>query len=113
MTGSAFSLSVLVAGEGFAVTTGEPVIGGLRGSPRHFFCADCMSWMFTRVDGAGDLVNVRTPMFDDMTGLDPFMETMTAEKLPWATTPAARSFEGFPEPADYPALMSAYAERTA
>ncbi|MCI3133203.1 GFA family protein [Phenylobacterium aquaticum] len=48
MTASAFSLSVLVPAAGFTVTAGEPVIGGLHGSPKHFHCPHCMSWMFTR-----------------------------------------------------------------
>jgi hypothetical protein len=111
MTASAFSLSALVPGSAFAVTAGEPVIGGLHGSPRHFFCPYCMSWLFSRIDAAGDLVNVRTPMLDDMSGLDPFMETMTAEKLPWAVTPARRSFKGFPDTSEYPALMAEFAAR--
>ena len=38
MSASAFSLSVAVPAEGFAVTAGEPVIGGLHGTTRHFFC---------------------------------------------------------------------------
>ncbi len=36
MTASAFSLSIALPAEGLAVTRGEPVIGGLHGSPRHF-----------------------------------------------------------------------------
>jgi hypothetical protein len=58
-------------------------------------------------------VAVRTTMLDDPSGLDPFIDTMTAEKLPWAVTPAVVSFEGFPPPEDYGALMQAFAERRA
>ena len=47
MSASAFSLSVAVPTAGFAVKTGEPVIGGLHGNPRHFFCPHCLSWMFS------------------------------------------------------------------
>jgi hypothetical protein len=108
MTASAFSLSALVECEGFEVTAGEPVAGGLRGATRHLFCPHCLSWMFTRPEGLDAFVNVRTPMFDDMTGLDPFIETMTAEKLPWAVTTAAHSFERFPEPDAFEPLMAAY-----
>ena len=36
MTASAYSLSVAVPSEGFAVTKGEPVIGGLHGATRHY-----------------------------------------------------------------------------
>ncbi|MBA4013921.1 MAG: aldehyde-activating protein [Phenylobacterium sp.] len=109
MTASAFSLSVLTPAAGFAVTEGEPVIGGLHGATRHFFCPHCKSWMFTRPDGAEHLVNVRTTLLDDPSGLDPYMETMTAEKLPWAVTPAVESFEGFPPVEVYAPMMKAFA----
>ena len=36
------------------------------------------------------------------------METQTAERLPWASTGAARSFDRFPEMAEYPVLIAAY-----
>jgi hypothetical protein len=64
MTGSAFSLSAAFPSNAFSVTKGEPVIGGLHGSPRHYFCPHCMSWLFTRPDGF-DFVNVRATMLDD------------------------------------------------
>jgi hypothetical protein len=109
MTASAFSLSALYPAAAFEVTAGEPVIGGLRGETRHFFCPRCMSWMFTRPQGAEHLVNVRATLLDDATGFTPFMETFTREKLPWATTPAVRSFDGFPAFEDYAGLIEAYA----
>jgi len=40
--------------------------------------------------------------------LHAFIETETAEKLPWATTPAKRSFERFPAMEDYAGLMQDY-----
>jgi len=51
MTASAFSLSVLYPSASFEVVQGEPVIGGLHGATRHFFCPHCMSWLFTRMPG--------------------------------------------------------------
>jgi hypothetical protein len=96
MTGSAFSLSALFAAGDFEVTDG---------ATRHFFCPHCMSWMFTRPEGAD--------LFDDPSGLEPYMETMTAERLPWVSTPAVEGFEGFPQPAEYGRLMGAYAARAA
>lgn len=111
MSASAFSLSSLYPAAAFEVTAGEPVIGGLHGSPRHFFCPHCMSWMFTRPDEVGDVVNVRATLFDDTSGYAPFMETYTVEKLPWAATGATHSFERFPEPQDYPPMLKAFAER--
>src|SRR5687768_3005685 len=64
MTGSAFSVSTMYPVAGFEVTAGEPVIGGLHGPVKHFFCPYCMSWVFTRPDQADWLVNVRATMFD-------------------------------------------------
>ena len=46
MTASAFSLTLTLPSEGFAVVQGEPVIGGLHGPTRHYFCPRCKSWMF-------------------------------------------------------------------
>ena len=109
MTGGAFSLSALTPSAGFAVTEGDPVIGGLHGATRHYHCPHCMSWLFTRPEGADAFVNVRTPMLDTAGAFPPFMETMTSERLPWATTPAQHSFEGFPTMDDFGRLMAAYA----
>jgi hypothetical protein len=111
MTGSAFSLSAVFPSSGFAITRGEPVIGGLHGSPRHYFCPHCMSWMFTRPDGF-DFVNVRTTILDDPSGFPPFIETYTSEKLPWATTPAPVKFAKFPAIEEYTELMKNYARWT-
>ena len=88
---------------------GEPVIGGLRGPTRHFFCPYCMSWMFTRPDGFDSIVNIRVTMLDDPRPFPPFIETYTSEKLPWASTPAVRSFEKFPAFEEYEGLARDYA----
>lgn len=109
MTASAFSLSVLVPAKAFSVTEGDPVIGGLHGPTRHFFCPYCMSWMFTRPEGADWLVNVRATLLDDAAWFSPFMETCTRERLAWASTPAAHSYEAFPALEAYEGLLKAYA----
>ncbi len=96
MTASAFSLSVAVPAEGFKVTAGEPVIGGLHGASRHFHCPHCKSWLFTRPEGMDEMVNVRATMLDDASWFVPFAETCRAEGLPWATTGARHSFDGIP-----------------
>ncbi|MDP3660190.1 GFA family protein [Phenylobacterium sp.] len=108
MTSSAFSLSAAIPADGFAVTGGEPVIGGLHGASRHCFCPHCMSWMFTRPEGMDWFVNVRTAMLDNAAELPPFVETWTREKLPWATTPAAHSYEALPPDDAYEGLIKAY-----
>lgn len=113
MTASAFSLSSLYPAARFAVTAGEPVIGGLHGATRHYFCGYCLSWLFTRPEGMDDLVNVRATMLDDAYDYRPFIETFTREKLPWATTGAPHSFEGFPPMERYPALLEAFSQARA
>jgi hypothetical protein len=72
MTASAFSLSAGFPSEGFTVTKGEPVIGGLHGATRHYFCPHCMSWMFTRAEGFDWFVNLRATMLDDPSWFTPF-----------------------------------------
>jgi hypothetical protein len=111
MTASAFSLSALHPSNGFKVTLGEPVIGGLHGATRHYFCGHCMSWLFTRPEGMDDFVNVRATIMDDAQSFSPFIETYTDEKLPWAMTPAVHSFKKFPSPESFPALLSEFAKQ--
>ena len=112
MTASAFSLSALYPSSGFKVTLGKPVIGGLHGATRHHFCAHCMSWLFTRPDGMDEFVNVRATIMEDAESFSPYIESCTDEKLPWATTTAVHSFNKFPSPDDFPALISEFANRS-
>lgn len=111
MSASAFSLSALIPSEGFSLTQGEPVIGGLHGEHRHYFCPFCMSWMFTRPAGTDTLVNVRATMLDDPSGFTPFVDMCTSEKLPWATTPAVHHTETLPTFEEFERLVRAYAAR--
>lgn len=108
MTASAFSLSSLYDSDRFSVTQGDPVLGGLKGATRHYFCPDCLSWMFTRPEGMDALVNVRATLLDNAATYRPFVETFTSEKLPWATTGAAHSFETFPPPESFPQLLAEF-----
>jgi hypothetical protein len=109
MSASAYSLTAMVPSTGFEVTCGEPVIGGLHGSIRHFFCPHCKSWMFTRPHGFEQFVNVRPTMLKDPSWFVPFIETYTSEKLPWASTPAVYSFAKFPAMEEFGALMTEFA----
>jgi hypothetical protein len=113
MTASAFSLSTLYSSKGFKVTSGELVIGGLHGATRHYFCPHCMSWLFTCPEGLNEFVNVRATMMEDAQSFRPYIETYTNEKLPWVKTPAVHSFNKFPSPEDFPALLSEFADRSA
>lgn len=111
MTASAYSLSAAIPAEGFSVTKGDPVIGGLHGPTRHFFCAHCMTWMFTRPEGMDWFVNLRPTMLDEPGFSKPFIETWTSERLPWATTPAVHSFDTLPAFEAYAGLTEAYAKQ--
>lgn len=110
MSASAFSLSAAIPVEGFRVTAGEPVIGGLHGEAQHFFCGWCMTWMFTRLEGM-PFVNVRPTMLDVTGWFAPFVETWTSEALPWATLGAPHAYPGFPPVEDYARLVEEYAAR--
>jgi len=109
MTASAFSLSALYPSESLEILGGEPVIGGLHGATRHFFCPHCMSWLFTRPEGLDQFVNIRATMLDDARGFTPFIETYTSEALPWAKTPAIHSFEKLPPMERYAELVEEFA----
>lgn len=109
MSSSAFSLTAICLAHTFEVTKGEPVLGGLRGpDAHHFFCPDCMTWMFTRPAPLPHIVNVRPTMFDDGSWFAPFMETFTKTKFKWAVTGAVHSFEEFPPLDAYEGLMKAF-----
>lgn len=117
MTASAFSLSFAVQSDRLEITRGKEVVvrGGEQENDdqQHRHCSFCKSWLFTEVPPNLGFVNVRTTMLDDPSGLEPFIETQTAEKLPWATTPAVHSFERFPPMDEYVSLVQAYAARSA
>jgi hypothetical protein len=49
--------------------------GGLYGPTRHFHCAHCKAWAFTRPEGLDAFVNVRATMLDDHSWFVPFAET--------------------------------------
>ncbi|MDG4901210.1 MULTISPECIES: GFA family protein [unclassified Mesorhizobium] len=113
MSSSAYSLSAAIPADGFEITKGEPVIGGLHGALKHYFCGYCMSWMFTRPEGLDWFVNLRPTMLDDPAWFTPFVETWTSEKLPWAETPALRSFAALPAFEEYDGLVAEYAKSQA
>lgn len=113
MAASAYSLSSLYPADAFALTEGQPVIGGLHGPTCHFHCDHCKSWLFTRPDGLDAFVNIRTTMLDTAPVAPPFIETWTDEALPWATTGASVSYPKFPPPESFGGLIQAYAESLA
>jgi hypothetical protein len=110
MSASAFSLSAAIPTKGFEVTCGQPVLGGLRNPDlQHFFCPQCMTWMFTRF--LPEFVNVRATMLENVSWFAPFMETWTKTKLSWVTTPAIHSYPEFPPIEDYAKLTAEFQRR--
>lgn len=108
MTGSAFSLTVAVPSEGFEMTGPESEIGGLHGSPHHYFCAWCKSWIFTRMEGFDGFVNVRASMLDDPSWFVPFVDFSTSKKLSWASTPSTVSYEHLPPLVEFASLIERF-----
>jgi hypothetical protein len=113
LSASAYSLSLAIPSQGFAVVRGEPAIGGMHGPHRQLYCARCKNWMFTHPQGLDFLVNVRATMLDEHQWFAPFVEVHTAEKLPWATTSARHSFATQPDRDGYTALIEAFAREGA
>jgi hypothetical protein len=109
MTGGAYSVSSFYAADRFRLTAGATVRGGLKTGPDHEFCPECMSWMFTTAKEIEGFVNVRSTMFDDASVHRPYVEMFKAEALPGATSGAVRSYEGFPQDNEFPALIADYA----
>jgi hypothetical protein len=109
LSASAYSVSMAVPSEGFEITRGEPVVGGLHGPHRQLYCPRCKNWMFTHPHGMDFFVNIRATMLDDHAWVAPFVETYTSEKLPWATTGAVHSFAGQPDMQAYTPLVEAFA----
>lgn len=109
LTSGPYSLSILLPGTGFEVTAGEPVLGGLKADHKQYYCPNCKTWVFTRPAGT-NLVNLRSVLLDNASWAAPFMETGTAARLPFVQTGAEFSFEGFPDPSEYPQILEAFAD---
>lgn len=107
---SAFSLTTMFPADAFTCH-GTLDKGGLGSEGRdHFFCMSCKNFIYSQIGGAQERINLRTSVLDNAAAFPPFVELMTAHKLPWATTPARHSFAGFPETLEeLQTLMVAYA----
>ena len=109
MSASAFSLTLLMASDGFEVVAGETVIGGIHGPDRHFHCAHCKTWAFTRPNAMDQYINVRATMLDDHAWIVPFAEACTSEGFAWAKTGARHSFPKMPGMEVWPAILEEFA----
>ncbi|MEP5729942.1 MAG: GFA family protein [Sulfitobacter sp.] len=112
LSASAYSLTTMFARSRFS-HTGDLIKGGLGSDGRaHFFCKSCLNFVFTRIQGAPDRVNLRSSILKDAAAFEPFVELMTDEKMPWAHVPAIHSFAQFPKSLeDLQFLMDEYAAR--
>ncbi len=110
MASSAYSLTMMLPEEGFAVTAGEPVLGGMKGEEvQHFFCPSCFTWVFSKPQRIAGFVNLRSPMLDDTSDIAPFIETWVSSRLPFAETGAPHRFPQFPPPDEFGPLLQAFA----
>lgn len=109
---SAYSLTTMFPSDGFSCT-GELIEGGLRTHGRtHYFCKSCLGFVFSRIEGADQRVNLRTSVLDEAGSFVPFVEVMTEKKMAWAGVPATHSFARYPASLnELQALMDAYSEQ--
>lgn len=110
MSSSAFSLTAKIPADSFAVTNGDPVIGGMHANPKHYYCPHCKSCLYSTLKGQGSTVNVRMTLFDDLKSFRPFIELHLSEKLPWVQPSAPRTYDKAPTVADLAGLLKDYAE---
>lgn len=110
-TASAYSLTTMFPSAAFSCT-GELVTGGLgRNGRTHYFCASCLNFVYSQIEGANHRINLRTSILSNAGMFVPFMEMMTTEKMPWAHVPVVHSYSSFPKTAkELQALMDEYAQ---
>jgi hypothetical protein len=113
MTASAFTISLGLSSEGFEVTNGEPVLGGLRAEPKHYHCPLCKSWMFTKPSAMPGFVNLRATMLDDHAWVRPFVDFHRREGFDWAQTGAKYSFQRFASDEDLATVLKEYPQEGA
>ena len=109
---SAYSLSAMFPSDGISIT-GAVIKGGLGTAERtHYFCKSCLNFIYSQITGADQRINLRTSLLDDGAQLEPFVELMTDQKIPWAYVPAVHSFPEAPQSLEeLGALMDSYAKQ--
>lgn len=110
LSASAYTITTIFPSEGFSCT-GELIKGGLGSNGRaHYYCKSCLTFVFSRVSDANGRVNLRTSVLDQSASFPPFVEIMTAEKMPWANVPAIHSFAQYPATLEeFQSLITEYA----
>lgn len=94
ITGTAFSMAIIVPESSFRLIKGEPrPVERIADSGRvnvRLLCPDCGCWIsgIGRPDTSGELVRrVRTGSLDDRSWLRPTAHFFTRSKQPWVTLP--------------------------
>ena len=82
--GTAFASSVPVAARQFSLQSGAEKLKCYRATPHkgRYFCADCGSPIYSRIDGA-DSLRVRAGSFDCPVDLVPSAHIFVADKASW------------------------------
>lgn len=109
---SAYSLTTMFPSDGFSCS-GDLIKGGLGSDGvTHYFCKSCLNFIYSQITGAEQRINLRTSVLDEAAHFEPFVEVMTAEKLPWVHVPAAHSFSRYPASREeLQSLMDGYASQ--
>lgn len=107
---SAYSLTTIFPTSGFSCA-GDLINGGTGESGRkHYFCKNCLNFIYSQIEGASERVNLRTSILQNAASFVPFVELMTVEKMPWAQVPAVYSFSRIPDaPEEFQELLKRYA----
>ena len=105
MTGSAFSMAIVVPDAAFRLTSGEPrAIQRLTDSGRtatRWVCPDCGSWIFSGAKlgttSPGEYRGLRAGTLDDTSWINATAHFWTRSKQPWIALPeGSKSFETQP-----------------
>ena len=109
LTASAYSLTTMFPEDSFSCT-GDLIAGGLKSSGRvHHFCKSCLNFIYSEIGEGSRRINLRTSILDVAALFEPFVELMSDHKMPWVSTPAARSFSSYPKDLqELQALMDDY-----
>jgi len=96
LTGSAFSMGMVVPEAGFGLE-GQPHSwekkGESGGWSRQFTCRECAGWTHTTTENTEGLVIVRPMTLQQHSWVRPVAQLFTRSALPWALMPVQFSFE--------------------
>ncbi len=110
LTASAFSMTTMFASRAFTYT-GDLIRGGKKSRERaHYYCQNCLTFIYSQVKGAEVRINLRTSLLDRAEDFHPYAEVMTASRRAWVTLSVAHSFPQGPATAeDLQNVMASYA----